>query len=369
MSKLDCLSSLLLSTFELLLDALRFIRLSLRPRCALVAENLFLRKQVALYLERQVKPRRARVATRLTLVLLSKLFGWREALTVVKPETLIRWHREGFRLFWRWKSKPRGRPRVPGELQKLIARMAHENSTWGEERLAAELLLKLGIRISPRTVRRYMPADQRPPRGPSSQRWMTFVRNHAQAILACDFFTTVTASFRVLYVFVIMEVGTRRITHFNVTAHPTAEWTLQQFREVITGEEPDRFLIHDRDCVYSSELDSALKAMGLSVLKTPLRAPQANAFCERLVGTLRRECLDFLIPIHERHLRRIVQEWVTHYNRGRPHSSLGPGIPEPSAGLPAPPSSGHRIPSGHRVIGSSVLGGLHHEYRLEEIAA
>ena len=127
--------------------------------------------------------------------------------------------------------------------------MANENPNWGEERLAAELLLKLGIRISPRTVRRYMPTDQGPVCGPSSQRWMTFVRNQAQAILACDFFTTVTASFRVLYVFVIMEVGTRRITHFNVTANPTADWTLQQFREVITGEKPHRFIIHDRDSV------------------------------------------------------------------------------------------------------------------------
>jgi transposase InsO family protein len=172
-----------------------------------------------------------------------------------------------------------------------------------------------------------------------------------------------------LYVFVIMEVGTRRIAHFNVTAHPTADWTLQQFREVITGEKPYRFLIHDRDTIYSSELDSALKAMGLSILKTPFRAPQANAFCERLVGSIRRECLDFLIPLNERHLRTILKEWVAHYNRGRPHSSLGPGIPEPSGGIPAPQISGHCIPCGHRVVGSPVLGGLHHEYRLEKVAA
>jgi transposase InsO family protein len=179
----------------------------------------------------------------------------------------------------------------------------------------------------------------------------------------------VTASFRVLYVSVIMEVGTRRIVHFNATAHPTADWTLQQFREVITGEKPYRFLIHDRDSIYSSELESALKALGLGILRTPFRAPQANAFCERLVGTMRRECLDFLIPVQEKHLRRILHNWVTHYNRGRPHSSLGPGIPDPSAGIPAPRSLGHSIPRGHRVTSSVVLGGLHHEYRLEEIAA
>src|SRR6516162_241978 len=199
------LSNLSAAVFHLCLDTLRFIRLSLRSHLALAAENLFLRKQLALYLERQVKPRRAKVGTRLTLVLLSRLFAWRQALTIVKPDTFIRWHRQGFRLFWRWKSKPRGRPRVPIELQKLVVEMANENPTWGEERIAAELLLKLGIRISPRTIRRYMPDDAGSRRGPSSQRWMTFVRNHARGILACDFLVTVTARFRVLYLFVIME--------------------------------------------------------------------------------------------------------------------------------------------------------------------
>ena len=172
-----------------------------------------------------------------------------------------------------------------------------------------------------------------------------------------------------LYVFVVMEVGRRRIAHFNVTRHPTADWTLQQFREVVTGEQPYRFLIHDRDNIYSSEFDSGLKGMGLKILKTPFRAPQANAFCERLVGTIRRECLDFLIPLNERHLRKILKEWVAHYNQSRPHSSLGPGIPEPSRGMPAPPVSGYGIPCGHRVVGIPILGGLHHEYRLEKVAA
>lgn len=169
------------------------------------------------------------------------------------------------------------------------------------------------------------------------------MRNHAQGILACDLFVTVKASFRALNVFVIMEVGTRRIAPFNVTAHPTASWMVQPFREVITGEKPYRFLLHDRDRIYSSEVDSALKAMGLTILKTPFRAPQVNAFCQRLVGSIRREGLDFLIPLNGRHLRRILKKWVIHYNKGRPHSSLGPGIPEPSGGItgtrkPRPPS-------------------------------
>ena len=165
MPNVSSLSNVLLTTFDLLLDALRFMGVSLRPRCALAAENLFLRKQLALYLERKVNPHRAKAPTKLTLVLLSRLFAWREALTVVKPATLIRWHRKGFRLFWRWKSRPRGRPRIPAELQKLIIVMADENPTWGEERIAAEQLLKLGIRISPRTARGLYPPDQGPQRG------------------------------------------------------------------------------------------------------------------------------------------------------------------------------------------------------------
>jgi putative transposase len=355
--------------FSLVRDAIRFILLGTRSSAALRAENLFLRKQLALYLERETKPKRANDATRFTLALLSKLFSWKDALVIVKPETLIRWHRKGFQLFWRWKSKPRGRPRVPANVRELISEMARSNPTWGEERIAAELLLKLGIRLSPRTVRRYMPLDIGPSKRVPSQRWMTFVRNHAQAILACDFFIVVTAHFRVLYVFVIMEVGTRRIAHFNVTDHPTAAWTLQQFREVITGEQTQHFLIHDRDSIYSSDLDSTLKGMELRILKTPFRAPQANAFCEPLIGTVRRECLDFLIPLSERHLRSILQEWVTHYNRGRPHSSLGPGIPDRGAAYQQIETCGHHIPIYHQVATKAILGGLHHEYRLERCAA
>lgn len=187
MPKLDSLSNLLLAALDLILDPVRFFGLTLRPHRALAAENLFRRKQLALYLERQVKPRRASAATQFTLMLLSRLFAWREALTIVKPDTFKRWHRKGFWLFWKWKSKPRGWPRVYAELQRLIFEMTHDSPAWGEERIAAELLLRLGIRMSPRTVRRYMPNDKGTRRGPSSQRWMTFVLNHAQGILACDF--------------------------------------------------------------------------------------------------------------------------------------------------------------------------------------
>ena len=347
-------------------DLLRLVAAAARSHVQLAAENLFLRKQLALYLERQVKPRRADDATRIALVALSWLIDWRRVLTVVKPDTLVRWHRKGFRLFWRWKSRPRGRPRVSAGVWRLIGEMAAANRTWGEERIASELLLKLGIR-GPRTVRRYMPTRTAPRDGTRSQRWSTFVRNHANAVLACDFLVAITASFRVVYVFVVLEVGTRRIRHWNVTEHPTADWTAQQFRVVMSDDATHRFLIHDHDSIYSDSVDRTVAAMGLTVLRTPVRSPQANAFCERLIGTIRRECLDWMILLNERHLRRVLREWVAHYNRGCPHASLGPGIPDgPDV---APVLSGDRIREGHRVVAVPILGGLHHEYRLEPRAA
>src|SRR5215813_695050 len=248
---------------KLLADVLRFLRLFLCPAPVLAAENLFLRKQLALYQERKVKPRRAHNATRLTLIWLSRWFNWRQALAIVHPETFLRWHRQGFQLFWRWKSRP-GRPPIPVDLQALIRRMARENPSWGEERIANELLLKLGLRVSPRTVRKYIPKRQNPGPGKrvSSQRWTTFVRTHAQAIVACDFCVVVTATFRLLYVFVVMEHATRRIMHTNVTAHPTASWTLQQLREAIPDGHPYRFLLHDRDSIFSRELDQRCTTPG-----------------------------------------------------------------------------------------------------------
>jgi transposase InsO family protein len=193
-------------------------------------------------------------------------------------------------------------------------------------------------------------------------------RNHATEILACDFFVTATVTFRLVFVFLVMEIGTRRILHWTLTEHPTAEWTTQQFRSVVTGDEPYRLVLHDRDAVFASDVDDALRSMNLRVLKTPARVPQANAFCERLIGTARRECLDHVIALNERHLRKILADWVRHYNRGRPHAALGPGIPDPS-GLTVPQPVGHQIPSGQRVVATPILGGLHHEYRLESVAA
>jgi putative transposase len=355
----------------LLMDAWRFLRLCLRPSPALVAENLFLRKQLALYQERQIKPRRTTHATRMALIWLARWFNWRQAIVIVQPATLIRWHRQGFRVFWRWKSRS-GRPPIPVDLQALIRCMAWDNPSWGEERIANELVLKLGLRVSPCTVRKYLPKqlDRGGSRRVSSQRWLTFVRNHAQAIVACDFCVVVTATFRMLYVFVIIDHATRRILHANLTAHPTTQWTIQQLREAIPADHAYRFLIHDRDAIFSQDLAQSIRHLGLRVLKTPVRSPQANAICEWLLGTLRRECLDFLIPLTQHHLWYFLNEWVPHYNAGRPHMALGPGIPQPPPWLPVPlQAHRHRIPEHLRVVTCPILGGLHHEYGLEENAA
>src|SRR5271167_4538336 len=214
-----------LSWFRILGDIVHFLSLGLHSRTSLAAENLFLRKQLAFYQERKVKPRRADNPTRFTLVLLSRWFNWQDALTIVRPRTFVTWHRKGFRLFWRWKSEAGRRP-IPAELRQLIRKMARDNPSWGEERIANELLLKLGLRVSPRTVRNYMPelpvAPASGPRG--DQRWATFLKHHARVIIACDFCVAVTATFRILYVLVVMEHTSRRLIQLNATAHPTAAW-------------------------------------------------------------------------------------------------------------------------------------------------
>ena len=309
-----------------------------------------------------MKPRRIDAATRVSLALLSRLFQWRSALVVVRPQTLIRWHRAGFRLFWRVKSRP-GRPPIPLELRALIRRMALENPLWGQERIANELLVKLGIQISPRTVRKYLPNP--PPRRPRGhQRWSTFLKNHARGIVACDFFVTVTSTFRLLYVLVVIEHRSRRLIHCNVTAHPTAAWTRQQLRQALGFDAHYGYLLHDRDSIFSRELDAAVGGFGLRVLKTPPRCPMANRLCERVIGTIRRECLDWLIPLSEAHLRDALRSWVEHYNRGRPHMVLGPGVPDPPAAEPSSmPRSRHFLDDFGSVRSKAVLGGLH-EYSL-----
>src|SRR4051794_388094 len=212
----------------ILSDGLSLFAAVSRRRTAVAAENLFLRKQLALFREREKKAMPTTPADRFVFSKLARWFDWRSALLIVKPDTLIGWHRHAFRVVWRWKSRPVGRPPVTAEVRDLIRRLAAENPTWGEQRIADELLLKLQIRLSPRTVAKY--SKQGPgPRGSRDQRWSTFLKNHANAIVACDFFTVVTVCFRVVYVFVALEIGSRRLIHFNATEHPTAEWLCNSY--------------------------------------------------------------------------------------------------------------------------------------------
>jgi putative transposase len=345
-------------------DVSRWWTLAFRSTQSINAENLFLRRQLALYIERGVKPRRIDSVTRIVLVILSRFFNWRDALVVVRPETMVRWHRAGWKLFWRLKSRP-GRPPIPLKIQALIRRMANENPSWGEERIANELLLKLGIQVSPRTVNKCLPqSPKRRPRG--DMRWSTFLRLHAQGLIACDFLIAVTATFRLLYVFVVIERRSRRLIHCNVTAHPSAAWTLQQLREAIGLQERYKYLLHDRDSIFAQHLDESIAKLGVKVLKSLPRSPTANAICERVIGTIRRECLNWLIPLSEAHLRSILQSWIPHYNRARPHMALGPGVPDPPVGTLVHPVSNSRYRRGesYAVRAIPILGGLHHEYSL-----
>jgi putative transposase len=327
------LSKLSVTLQTVVSDCVRFYAAALRSRTALAAENLFLRKQLALFQEREKKAAPTTAADRFVFSKLARLFDWRSALVIVKPATLIGWHRTAFRRFWRWKSRPVGRPPVSAELRCLIRRMAAENPTWGEERIADELWLKLQIRLSPRTVGKYVKRLPRP-RGGKDQRWSTFLK----------------------------------LIHFNVTEHPTADWTLQQLREALPGDQDYKFLLHDRHKTFSSSLDEEVESWGIHVLRTPVRMPTANAHCERLIGTIRRECLDYVIPLNASHLRRTLREWASHYNTGRPHRSLGPGIPDQLQPVAPARKRADHWGRASRVIAKPILGGLHHEYRWADAA-
>jgi transposase InsO family protein len=223
--------------------------------------------------------------------------------------------------------------------------------------------VKLGLRVSPRTVAKYIP--KRPPGTPrSDQRWSTFLNNHAKAILACDFFVAVTTTFKMLYVLVVIEHATRRLLHVNVTTHPSSNWTLQQLREVVGDAQAHAYMIHDRDSIFAKALDDSIGALGLRILRTPVASPRANSICERVIGTIRRECLDWMIPASEKHLRAILSEWVAHYDGARVHKALGPGVPDPPKDIVpmAGSESRHRLAAGTRVLAKSALCGLHHEY-------
>lgn len=280
-------------------------------------------------------------------------------LLIVKPETVVAWHRAGFRWFWRWRSRPRGgRPRIIAEIRALIRHLALENPDWGAPKIHGELQ-KLGFLLSERTVARYLRRIQR--RGDPGKRWLTFLRNHREAIVALDFFTVPTAMFRVLYCFFVIEHGRRRVLHFNVTQHPTSDWVVQQLREAFPDAGPYRYAILDRDSIFDGHVLAFLKATGLKAKQTSIRAPWQNGTAERWIGSCRREILDHVIPLHEQHLHRIIRDYVRYHHEDRTHDSLNKDTPN---GRPV-----ESMPSAHAtVISLPRLGGLHHRYTWQQAA-
>ncbi len=322
-----------------------------RSRTALEVENLALRHQIGV-LQRSVRKRpKLNSGDRLLWICLSRLWrDWRSALAIVKPETVVAWHRAGFRLFWTWKVRrgQPGRPVISREVRNLIRKMWRENPGWGAPHIHGELL-KLGIDIGESSVSKYMVRCRKPP----SQTWRTFLENHAKQLVSIDFFTVPTIRFRVLHVFLVLAHDRRRILHFNVTAHPTAEWTGQQLREAFPFDQLPRYLLRDRDAIFGNHFREQVRDMGICEVLSAPRSPWQRAYVERVVGSIRRECLDHVIVFHENSLRRTLNSYFDYYHRSRTHLSLGKDSPEPRA--IQPPEMGS-------VVALPQVGGLHHRY-------
>jgi putative transposase len=325
----------------------------LRSRAQLLAENVLLRHQVVI-LCRSVKRPAVTADDRALLVLLAgRVRAWREALLLVQPDTLLRWHRAGFRALWRWKSRPGpGRLPLPGETVALIRRLAGENPLWGAARIRGELQ-KLGVRVAKRTIQTSL-RGHRTPR-PQGQPWATFLRNHAHEIWACDFLPVTDLLCRPRYACFIIALGSRRVVPVGVTRHPTDGWVAQQLREATPFGQHPKYLIRDNDRKFGAHFGQLSAASGIRVLRTPVRAPQANATCERFLRSVRREWLDHILVLGERHLARVLREYVTYFNRARPHQGLGQATPDP------PPEAIR--PRTGPIRGVPVLGGLHHTYQ------
>ena len=326
-----------------------------RSKSQLIAENALLRQQLII-LSRQVKRPAYRKADRLLLVLLARLVRtWQQALFIVQPETLLRWHRELFRLVWKRRSKAAfHQPKIAAETIALIREMAVKNRLWGAERIRGELL-KLGVHVCKRTIQKYIRRVRTPqPRG---QRWATFLHNHAADIWACDFLQVTDLFFRSLFAFFIVELKTRRVIHVGVTASPTDPWVAQQLREATPYGQAPNYLICDNDSKFGPCFARVATTSAIEMLRTPYHAPRANAICERFLRSVRQECLDHLLILHEKQLQRVLNLYVTYFNRARPHQGIKQQIPEPHDG-PLPPD--HDCCN---VISFPVLGGLHHDYR------
>src|ERR1700681_2531594 len=337
--------------FTLLVSLLFSVPACFRSRAVLQAEILALRHQL-LVLQRSNNGHRVRLRAtdRLLWVWLSSLWtGWRSALIIVKPETVIAWHRQGFRLYWRWKSRHgEGRPSVSSEVRDLIRRMSLANPRWGAPRIHGELL-KLGIQLSQATVAKYMVRHRKPP----SQNWRTFLTNHVQSLVSSDFFVVPTITFRLLFVFVILGHERRRPIHFAVTANPTAEWTARQLLEAFPWDSAPRYLLRDRDGIYGEKFHETTEWFGIREVLTAPQSPWQNAYVERLIGSIRRERLDHVLAISEAGLRRVLKTYFDYYDRSRTHLALGKDAPAHRA--IQPPALGE-------VVELPEVGGLHHRY-------
>jgi putative transposase len=326
----------------------------------LILENLALRQQLTIY-HNTIKRPKIRNRDRIFWLLFSKLSkNWREALIVVKPDTVIRWHKKGFKLFWRFKSRKRGpgRPRFEPKTRKLIEDMAKANPLWGAPRIHGELL-KLGIDyISERTISNII-KKCRPPK-PPSQTWRTFLKNHMHNTFAIDFFTAPTATFTVLYVCVIILHERRKIIHFNVTKHPTAEWTAQRMVEACPWDTAPKYLLRDRDAVYGAVFRNRVKHLGISEVKTAPKSPWQNPYVERIIGSIRRDCLDHLIVLNESHLKTVLTEYFRYYHYDRTHNGLEKETP---FGRPI-----QLRPQKGKLVKLPRVGGLHHRYEWRKAA-
>ncbi len=326
-----------------------------KSKSEMVAENALLRQQVII-LRRQVKRPACTKTDRMLLVLLARMVrSWKQALLIVQPETLLRWHRQGFKLFWKYKSRAASlKPRISQETVALIQEMARDNRLWGAERIRGELL-KLGIHVCKRTIQKYMRAVHTT--RPHGQTWKTFMHTHAQQIWACDFLPVTDLFFRSLFAFFNTLLHSRKVIHVGVTRSPTDAWTAQQLREATAFGVGPKYLIRDNDSKFGVTFARVAKTSGIKILKTPYHAPRANAICERFLGSVRRECLDHLLILQEKQLQRILRAYVEYFNRARPHQGINQQIPE-GYGEPVLPHH-----DDGKILALPVLGGLHHDYR------
>ncbi|HTG02853.1 MAG TPA: integrase core domain-containing protein [Bradyrhizobium sp.] len=333
---------------EFLILLLHVLVSPFKTQARLEAEIVLLRHQLSVLRQRVPSKPRLTVADRLLIVWLYRLFpSVLNAVTIVQPETVIRWHRTGFRLYWRWKSRTRGgRPKIPGEIRRLIREMSLANRLWGAPRIHGELL-KLGMEVAQSTVAKYMAKSGRG----SSQTWKTFLHNHAADIGAMDFLIVPTVGFRLHFVLVILRHERRRLISLSVTAHPTAEWIARQITDAFPWDEAPDYMIRDRDGSYGQAVTKRLAAMGIRDHPTAPRAPWQNRHAERLIGSIRRECLDHIVVFGEAHLRQILAAYAGYYNKLRTHLSLDKGSP---AHRPI-----HRY---GQIAAWPILGGLHHQY-------